>query len=240
MKIGILQTGLAPAELAAQSGEYPEMFADLLKGHGFDFASWAVVNGDFPSGPEAADGWLITGSRHGAYEDHDWIPPLEDLIRAIAASSRPMVGICFGHQIIAQALGGKVIKYPGGWSVGRTEYDLDGETFALNAWHQDQVTEVPQGAEVIGKSDFCAHAALVYDDRILTIQPHPEFGPDIVDHHGQMSVTIAEIIGLCGALVDGQFEFESNLVSRHVDQGEPFKIQTIHHFQAEGLFVIGD
>ena len=92
-----------------------------------------------------------------------------------------MIGVCFGHQIIAQALGGKVIKYPGGWSVGRTEYDLDGETFALNAWHQDQVTEVPQGAEVIGKSDFCAHAALVYDDRILTIQPHPEFGPDIVE-----------------------------------------------------------
>ena len=57
----------------------------------------------------------------------------------------------------------------------------DGETFALNAWHQDQVVELPQGAEVIGKSDFCANAAMVYGDRILTIQPHPEFGPDIVE-----------------------------------------------------------
>gem|GEM_PF-6467673 len=66
------------------------------------------------------------------------------------------------------------------------------------------------------------------------------FGLDIVDHHGQMSVTIAELIGLCGALVDGQLKLESNFVSRHVDQGKPFKIQTIHHFQAEGHFVIGD
>ena len=122
MKIGILQTGLAPAELAAQSGEYPEMFADLLKGHGFDFASWAVVNGDFPSGPEAADGWLITGSRHGAYDDLPWIAPLEELIRGIVAQERPLVGICFGHQIMAQALGGKVEKFKGGWSVGPTQY----------------------------------------------------------------------------------------------------------------------
>ena len=181
MKIGILMTGHAVPELQERAGDYDAMFARLLAGRGFEFETYNVVDEQYPSAPDACDGWLITGSKHGAYEDHPWIPPLEDFIRAVYASGRPMIGVCFGHQIIAQALGGKVIKYPGGWSVGRTEYDLDGETFALNAWHQDQVTEVPQGAEVIGKSDFCAHAALVYDDRILTIQPHPEFGPDIVE-----------------------------------------------------------
>ena len=181
MKIGILMTGHAVPELQERAGDYDAMFAALLAGRGVEFETYNVVDEQYPSAPDACDGWLITGSKHGAYEDHPWIPPLEEFIRAVYASGRPMIGVCFGHQIIAQALGGKVIKYPGGWSVGRTEYDLDGETFALNAWHQDQVTEVPQGAEVIGKSDFCAHAALVYDDRILTIQPHPEFGPDIVE-----------------------------------------------------------
>ncbi|MEQ8897370.1 MAG: type 1 glutamine amidotransferase [Roseovarius sp.] len=180
MKIGILMTGHAVPELLERTGDYDAMFARLLAGRGFEFETYDVVGEEYPDAPDACDGWLITGSKHGAYEDHPWIPPLEEFIRAVHASGQPMIGVCFGHQIIAQALGGKVIKYPGGWSVGRTEYDLDGETLALNAWHQDQVVELPQGAEVIGKSDFCANAALVYGDRILTIQPHPEFSPDIV------------------------------------------------------------
>jgi GMP synthase (glutamine-hydrolysing) len=178
MRIGILQTGHAPDAVRPAHGDYPDLFQRLLAGQGFTFATWAVVDGEFPPGPEAADGWLITGSRHGAYEDHPWIPPLESLIRAIRDAGRPLVGVCFGHQIIAQALGGKVEKYAGGWSVGRTEYDFGGETIALNAWHQDQVTVLPPGATVCGTNDFCAHAALVYGDRIFTVQAHPEFHRD--------------------------------------------------------------
>ncbi|MFZ5963374.1 type 1 glutamine amidotransferase [Thalassococcus sp. BH17M4-6] len=189
MKIGILQTGLAPAELAARTGEYPEMFADLLKGHGFEFEAWAVVNGDFPPGAEAAEGWLITGSRHGAYEDLPWIPPLEALIRDIVAAERPLVGVCFGHQIIAQALGGRVEKFARGWSIGPTAYDLDGRTVTLNAWHQDQVTALPPGAKVIGHSDFCANAALLYPGRAISVQPHPEYDDafiqGLIDHRGR-------------------------------------------------------
>ncbi|MEO0402787.1 MAG: type 1 glutamine amidotransferase [Pseudomonadota bacterium] len=180
MKIGILQTGHAPDEVLGPIGDYDAMFARLLGGHGFEFVTFNVVDMDFPDGPEACDGWLITGSKHGAYEDHPFIPPLEDLIRAIHAADRPMIGVCFGHQIIAQAMGGTVVKFDGGWSVGHTEYDYDGQGIALNAWHQDQVIKVPDGARTVASSGFCEHAALVYGDRIWTIQPHPEFGSDMV------------------------------------------------------------
>ena len=180
MKIGILQTGHAPQDLLGEFGDYDLMFRNMLGGHGFTFDTYAGVDGKFPAGPEAADGWLITGSRHGAYEDHDWIPPLEHLIREIHAQKRPLIGICFGHQVIAQALGGKVEKYAGGWAVGRTEYDMDGTPLVLNAWHQDQVTRLPEGARVLAGNEFCENAVVAYDDTILTVQPHPEYDADFI------------------------------------------------------------
>lgn len=181
MKIGILQTGHSPDEIRDDLGDYPGMFEALLAGEGFDFETWPVVDNVFPEGPEAADGWLITGSRHGVYEDHDWLPPLEQLVRDIAASGRPLIGICFGHQLIAKALGGKVEKFSGGWAVGRQVYDFGGETYALNAWHQDQVIKPPEGAEVIASNPFCANAAMVIGDNVFTVQPHPEFSGAFLD-----------------------------------------------------------
>lgn len=181
MKIGILQTGHAPDELLGKRGDYDAHFARLLDGHGFTFQTYNVVDMDFPANVDECDGWLITGSKHGAYEDHPFIPPLEDLIRTIYAAGKPMVGVCFGHQIIAQALGGHVEKFKGGWSVGRREYDWGGKPVALNAWHQDQVTRLPAGATVLASNDFCANAALVYDNRIFTVQPHPEFDATFIE-----------------------------------------------------------
>ena len=180
MKIGILVTGHPPDELHDQFGAYDAMFRALLDGNGFDFETFAVVDNQFPESAYQADGWIITGSRHGAYEDHVWIPPLEDLIREIQKSGNPLIGVCFGHQIIAQALGGRVEKFKGGWSVGRTEYHMGERTIAINAWHQDQVVEKPADADVFASTSFCANAGLVYGDSIWTIQPHPEYGSDFI------------------------------------------------------------
>jgi len=197
MKIGILQTGHAPEEIITTRGDFDAHFRRLLDGHGFTFETYNVVDMQFPDALTDCNSWLVTGSKHGAYEDHPFIPPLEALIRDIYAADLPMVGVCFGHQIIAQALGGKVEKFEKGWAVGRREYDWNGAPVALNAWHQDQVVERPAEARVVASNHFCENAALIYGKKVFTVQPHPEFDATFVeglaDHRGPGVVPDAQL-----------------------------------------------
>ncbi|GLQ05829.1 glutamine amidotransferase-related protein [Sneathiella chinensis] len=174
--VGILQTGIVGGQLAADYGEYPDMFKEMFADEPFVYEDFSVVNGEFPTSTDQCDAWIITGSKHGAYEDHDWIPPLEEFVRQLVAEKRPTIGICFGHQIMAQALGGKVEKHSNGWGIGVHAYrhPTTGEETRLLAFHQDQVTECPAGADVIMTSDFCRYAGLQYSDACITLQPHPE------------------------------------------------------------------
>jgi len=181
MKIGILQAGHTAEDLRPARGDFNDMFAWLLDGHGFEFRAYDVENMTFPDTVHDADGWLITGSRHGVYEDHAFIPPLEDFIRAAHDADVPQVGICFGHQIIAQALGGRVEKSDKGWGIGRHDYDLaNGARLTLNAWHQDQVVTPPAGATCLGSSPFCESAVLAYGRKAFSVQPHPEFNGSMI------------------------------------------------------------
>jgi GMP synthase (glutamine-hydrolysing) len=177
MRIGILEASDVDERLRHHNQNYTEMFADLLKGHGFEFVKYDAYRNELPDAPEECDGWLIGASRYGVYEDLPWIAPLEDFVRKVYAAKIPLVGICFGHQIMAQALGGKVVKSDKGWGAGVQRYDSaeTGGEIAILASHQDQVVEKPASAKVIASSEFCEFAGFAYDGPALSYQPHPEF-----------------------------------------------------------------
>lgn len=189
MRLGILEAGRPPAPLDETHGYYPAMFADLLRAHlpeGSEVVDYPVIDNEFPDSVTDCDAWLITGSALGVYDPEPFIPRLMEFIRGAADAGVPMVGICFGHQAIAQALGGKAEKSDRGWGVGTHRYTFEnvpdwlsdavapGTEFDTYVSHQDQVTTLPEGAQVLAGSDFCPNAMIAVGDKILTLQSHPE------------------------------------------------------------------
>jgi len=183
MKIGILETGRPPGSLAQEFGDYPAMFERML-GDGFELETFEVEAGELPRQGGAHDAYLITGSPAGVYESLPWIEPLQQFIRSAGGSK--MVGICFGHQIMAEALGGRVQKSDKGWGAGLHRYSIlrsepwmdAAREIAVPASHQDQVIVQPPNTEVVAFSSFTDFAALNWTDRpAISFQFHPEFPP---------------------------------------------------------------
>ena len=206
MKIGILEAGLLNSAVEDRFDPYPLMFERFLGLANRDLSvqAFSVVRGEIPPSIYDCDGWLITGSRHGVYENLDWMLRLQDFIRELAETDIPLAGICFGHQIIAQALGGEVVKSDRGWGVGLQYYQIDqaqswmddapGQV-GIYSFHQDQVVKCPPSATVFSSSEFCPYAGLRYGDTIISVQAHPEFEADyelaILDIYGRNIVPAA-------------------------------------------------
>jgi GMP synthase (glutamine-hydrolysing) len=155
----------------------------------FEFKTFNILDGIFPLNHNDCDGWIVTGSPHGVYEEHSWIPIVSQLIKDIYDNKLPIFGVCFGHQLIAQALGGNVEKSTKGWGLGLHTYQINNKTnymgnlsseVTLNICHQDQVLSPPNGATVYAKSDFCENAGFYIKDKVLTMQAHPEFLVDFI------------------------------------------------------------
>ena len=186
MKIGILLVGRASEDLVGKYGTYAEMLIALINSEEqvFEFKTFNILDDEFPKDHLVCDGWIVTGSPHGVYEKHSWIPTVSQLINNVYEASLPIFGVCFGHQLIAQALGGHVEKSEKGWGLGLHTYQVNNkpdymsnllEEVTLNICHQDQVLLTPQGATVYAKSKFCENAGFYIKDKVLTMQAHPEF-----------------------------------------------------------------
>lgn len=191
LRIGILETDRVREPFIGRHGNYSDMFHRLLGDaasaqalpapafHDFD-----VRQGQYPQVVDDCDGYLITGSRHSVYDPLPWIPPLMSFVRELHQRRHKLIGICFGHQLIAQALGGETRRAEVGWAVGVHASRLlatppwlqpPAEAFALLSSHQDQVTRLPVAAQRLAESDICPVAAFTIGDHILALQGHPEF-----------------------------------------------------------------
>lgn len=184
ISIGILETGQNRPELLGEFGTFASWFERLFAGSrlALAFETFVVCNDHFPASIEACDAYMITGSAASANDDDAWIRRLETFVRD-AADERPVIGICFGHQVVHKALGGRVEQAKQGWGVGVHDYDLVStpdwlenapRQLSFCASHSDQVVETAPNTTIIAQSQFCPAAATTVGANVLTIQSHPE------------------------------------------------------------------
>jgi GMP synthase-like glutamine amidotransferase len=188
MNVGILETGRPPPDLEPVFGRYGAMFARLL-GKDFSTTNYEVIAGELPSRPEDHPAYIVTGSPAGVYEDHAWIPELKAFLRAAKGKAK-LVGVCFGHQIMAEAFGGRVEKSEKGWGVGLHRYEVRSPaswmdpiaSFATPVSHQDQIVEQPPETRIVAASPFTRYGVLEYQDQpAISLQCHPEFPPGFAE-----------------------------------------------------------
>lgn len=185
-KLGILRCDRVAPDLAERHGDYPAMFRQLFDSvrPGLNYADYDLTRNHFPGGFDECDAWLFTGSKWSVYDDEPWIARARELAYALHHAQRPLVGICFGHQLIAEALGGRVAKSGNGWGVGTHTAHVDHSEvwmapalpeLKLLVSHQDQVIDLPAGARRLASHPFCRNDIVQIGNFTLTLQGHPEF-----------------------------------------------------------------
>ncbi len=189
MRIGLLICDhFDPSILDAAGGDYDLLYGGFLQAADptLEIVPYDVVNGVLPAEPDECDGWLITGSRYDAFADTPWIEDLRAFVRKVHEHEARLAGICFGHQVIAQALGGQVER-AGSWKVGPHPFRMapqpwfEGGELAISSMHRDIVTRLPEGASVIAEGSTAAVPAYLVGHHILGIQGHPEYDETIVE-----------------------------------------------------------
>jgi len=186
--LAILKTDYVRTEWVSEFGEYPDMFEAVFRKceAEISFQTFDTQLDEYPDDLNEFDAYLITGSKSSVYDKELWIEKLMEFVRELNKFQKKLIGICFGHQLVAEALGGRVEKSPKGWGVGVHTHIFnelpewhDGESreFNILVSHQDQVVQNAHGAKVLAGSDFCENAVCQLDDHILTFQGHPEFVP---------------------------------------------------------------
>jgi GMP synthase-like glutamine amidotransferase len=191
LKIGILDADILAENLIGQYGSYAQMIQALIEplDASIETQIYRVIEGEYPNDISACDAYIITGSKSSAYDGDEWILRLGDYVRLLFEHDITLLGICFGHQLIAHALGGEVQRSHKGWGVGVHCYQSEKAgrrlflpaEFALLASHQDQVVSLPSGAQRVAFSAFCPNAAYQIEHKVLCFQPHPEFVPEYAD-----------------------------------------------------------
>jgi GMP synthase-like glutamine amidotransferase len=189
MKIGILRTDDVRPELVDEFGEYPDMFTRIL--HDVDpsieTVEYDVFRLEYPDDIDEVDAYLMTGSKASVYDDEDWIHGLGDFVQQLHQRRKKLIGICFGHQLVAHVLGGRTEKANTGWLIGVHRHELNAEGLALTGAedgfniicsHQDQVIEPADGATILAGSNLCPVAMCRIENHILTVQGHPEFSAE--------------------------------------------------------------
>ena len=197
MRIGILETDTLDPVIKEKYGSYAEMFQSLFLSvdDQLAFKIYPVIEGKYPKNMDECDAYLITGSKASAYDNEPWIKHLRDYIVALHEHKKKLIGICFGHQIIALALGGLTEKSEKGWAVGSSLSNIEkakpwmgdvmsnaNKQFSLLVSHQDQVTRLPAQAELIATNSFCPNASFQIENHILCFQGHPEFSADYLNY----------------------------------------------------------
>jgi GMP synthase-like glutamine amidotransferase len=181
-RIGLLECDHVDDRFRSIAGDYVDMFAGLLPD--LDLVPYDACNGALPSSPDECEGWVATGSRRSVYDDEPWIHGLSGFVRSIRDAGAPYAGICFGHQLLAHALGGRTARAENGWGAGAHDMavrDREPHTVTLLYMHGDQVADVPDGGVVLGSTDHCRVAMLRVGSSMLGMQAHPEFPPSYLE-----------------------------------------------------------
>ena len=187
MKVGLLECDHVAEKFRHIGGDYRDMFPALLPN--LEFELFDVCNGQFPESTQASDAYMCTGSKYSVYDDIDWIHRLKAFVGDIHQVQKPFVGLCFGHQMMGEALGGKVGKAAVGWCVGVHSFTLlqqeawmapPENEYKLLMLCQDQIQGLPPDSQVLARTADCPVGMFTVGRTMLGIQAHPEFSKDYV------------------------------------------------------------